>query len=197
MKTTYAYDALDRPATATYADGKVVTWQYDQGANGIGHLTHMTDRSGSTAWTYDRHGRVLTKKTTAAGMTFTTATAYDAAGRLASIAYPSGAVVALSYDAAGRVSGLKAGATALASGVALSAVRPGRGLDPGQRRPLQPQLRPGRPHRQDRVRRRRDDAQLRQGEPDHRHRRDRACGQELRLRRARAASRATPPAPPR
>ena len=131
LKTTYTYDALDRPVSAAYADGKVVTWHYDQGTNGIGHLTAMTDRSGSTLWTYDRHGRVLTRKTIAAGMSFTTATAYDAAGRLASIAYPSGAVVAVSYDAAGRVSGLKAGATALASGVAYQPFGPAEGWTQG------------------------------------------------------------------
>ena len=103
---------------ATYADGKEVTWQYDQGRNGIGHLTRMTDRSGNTRWTYDQHGRVLTKSQTTASKTFTTAMTYDAAGRLANISYPSGALIAVSYDAAGRVSGLKSGSTALVSGVA-------------------------------------------------------------------------------
>jgi RHS repeat-associated protein len=117
MKTTYAYDALNRPVSATYADGKTVTWHYDQGANGIGHLTHMTDRSGNTSWTYDRHGRVSSKTQTTLGHSFTTRMSYDAAGRLATLTYPSGAVVAFAYDAAGRVSGLKSGAVELAGNV--------------------------------------------------------------------------------
>lgn len=53
MNTTYAHDGLNRPLNATYADGKAVTGQYGQGTYGIGHLTAMTDRSGSTAWTYE------------------------------------------------------------------------------------------------------------------------------------------------
>ena len=68
---------------ATYADGGVVAWQYDQGIYGIGHLTAMTDLSGHTGWTYDQHGRVLAKQQTAGRMTFTTFMSYDAAGRLA------------------------------------------------------------------------------------------------------------------
>jgi YD repeat-containing protein len=49
LTTAYQYDALNRPIKATYADGRAVTWQYDQGANGIGHLTAMSDLSGQTA----------------------------------------------------------------------------------------------------------------------------------------------------
>ena len=131
LTTTYTYDALNRPISAAYADGKVVTWHYDQGSNGIGHLTRMTDRSGSTLWTYDRHGRVLTKKQTTAGHTFTTAMSYDAAGRLATLTYPSGAAVTLSYDDAGRISGLKSGAVALASGIGYLPFGPATGWAQG------------------------------------------------------------------
>ncbi len=49
MTTTYTHDALNRPISATYADGKTVTWRYDQGTNGVGHLTQMIDTSGQTA----------------------------------------------------------------------------------------------------------------------------------------------------
>lgn len=118
LTTTYKYDALNRPIQATYADSRSVTRQYDQGTYGVGHLTAMTDLSGSTTWTYDQHGRVLTKKQTTGGLTFTTAMSYDAAGRLASVTYPSGIVITVFYDAASRVSALSSGATALVSGVA-------------------------------------------------------------------------------
>ena len=116
-KTTYTYDALNRPIKAAYAGGVSVTWQYDQGTFGIGHITTMTDSSGSTSWTYDQHGRVLSKKQTSGGLTFKTVMSYDTAGRLATITYPSGAVITLSYDTAGRVSSLKSGAAALVSDV--------------------------------------------------------------------------------
>jgi RHS repeat-associated protein len=117
LKTTYRYDALNRPIKAAYADGTVVTWHYDQGTYGIGHLTKMIDLSGSTVWTYDQHGRVLTKKQTSGGLTLVTKMAYDAAGRLDKLTYPSGAVIKVSYDAAGRISGLKSGGASLVGGV--------------------------------------------------------------------------------
>jgi RHS repeat-associated protein len=117
LTTTYQYDPLNRPVLAIYADGGTVTWQYDQGANGVGRLTTMIDLSGRTDWIYDQHGRVLTKAQATGGMTFTTAMSYDAAGRLMSVTYPSGAVITLSYDAAGRISGLSSGGAALVSGV--------------------------------------------------------------------------------
>jgi YD repeat-containing protein len=61
--------------------------------NGIGHLTAMSDLSGTTSWIYDQHGRVLTKRQTAGSLTLTTAMSYDTAGRLAGITYPSGTIV--------------------------------------------------------------------------------------------------------
>jgi RHS repeat-associated protein len=131
LKTTYAYDALNRPVSVVYADGKTVTWHYDQGVNGIGHLTKMIDRSGNTVWTYDRHGRVLSKTQTTGGHAFTTAISYDAAGRLKTLTYPSGKVVAVSYDAAGRVSALKAGATALVGNVGYQPFGPVNGWTQG------------------------------------------------------------------
>jgi RHS repeat-associated protein len=117
LTTSYQYDALNRPVLTTYADGSTVTRQYDQSTYGVGHLTAMTDLSGTTTWTYDQHGRVLTKAQTIAGTTFTTAMSYDTAGRPASITYPSGAVITVSYDAAGRASGLASGGVPLVSSV--------------------------------------------------------------------------------
>jgi RHS repeat-associated protein len=131
LTTTYKYDALNRPIQATYADGKIVTWQYDQGKNGIGHLTKMTDRSGSILWTYDQFGHVLTKTQTTAGKTLTNAVSYDAAGRLAGITYPSGAAIKLAYDKAGRVSSLVSGGKALVSRVTYQPFGPVSGWTEG------------------------------------------------------------------
>ena len=64
-------------------------------------------------------------------MTFTTLMSYDAAGRLATVTYPSGAVIKLSYDAAGRVSALTSGATALVSGVTYLPFGPAEGWTQG------------------------------------------------------------------
>jgi YD repeat-containing protein len=54
--TTYLYDDLNRRAKATHADGSVITFVYDQGANGKGRLTSMSDATGSMSWTYDGFG---------------------------------------------------------------------------------------------------------------------------------------------
>ncbi|WP_097459093.1 RHS repeat-associated core domain-containing protein [Mangrovitalea sediminis] len=96
--TAYAYDALNRPISAIYDDGSQVSYQYDQGPNAIGHMTSMTDASGSTSWTYNPLGQVLTKQQVIGGLSFTIHRNYDALGRLASLTYPSGKTVDLSYN---------------------------------------------------------------------------------------------------
>lgn len=116
-KTHYAWDALNRKIKETFADGTAMTWQYDQGTNGIGHLTRLTDPAGTTAWTYDRHGRVLTRKQTTGTVTLTTRYGYDAFGRLGSLTYPSGKTLTFSYDAAGQLRDMTAGGAALLSQV--------------------------------------------------------------------------------
>ena len=60
--TTYTYDALHRLTQAAYGDGTLSTYVYDQGANGVGRLTSMTDPGPvTTSWTYTAMGRVATK----------------------------------------------------------------------------------------------------------------------------------------
>lgn len=105
-RTIYTHDALNRRTKATFADGKTIVWKYDQGVNGIGHLTTMTDMTGVTTWNYDQHGRVLQRQQQTGSVTLATGYSYDSAGRLAGMTYPSGNQVAYSYDAAGKVSGL-------------------------------------------------------------------------------------------
>lgn len=117
MKTSYSYDALGRVLQARYADGTATTYQYDQGANGIGHLTKLTDSAGVTTWTYDQKGRVATKTQQTGGRSFVTRMSYDNAGRLASLQYPSGKTISYSYDAAGRVSGISLGRKWLISNI--------------------------------------------------------------------------------
>ncbi|MGC8947350.1 MAG: hypothetical protein ACP5N6_14470, partial [Anaerolineae bacterium] len=55
----------------------------DQGANGVGRRTAMTDATGVTAWQYDARGRVLTETRSLTGIgVFVTAWGYDAADRV-------------------------------------------------------------------------------------------------------------------
>jgi RHS repeat-associated protein len=113
--TAFQYDALNRLIQAQYQSGAPSQFEYDGGPGGpaieIGNLTRITDESGSTTFTHDMKGRVLTKsQTVSAGGTsaqFTLQYSYgstgSAIGKLETITYPSGARVNYRYDAGGRV----------------------------------------------------------------------------------------------
>lgn len=90
QQTRYQYDALNRLTKITRADQSTVTISYDQGPNGIGRITGMTDESGSTAWNYDQHGRVIQRSAVIGANTLTTSYQYDGTGRLVSTSLPSG-----------------------------------------------------------------------------------------------------------
>ncbi|MBX9917459.1 MAG: L,D-transpeptidase family protein [Nitrosomonas sp.] len=117
VKHTYTWDSLNRPTKRNHATipgvpGAIaLTWSYDEGANGIGRLTGMTDESGSTGFSYDQHGRLLTKIQTAkmvsgngAAINYihTLSYQYDSFGRLNQTTYPSGTQITTSYGADGR-----------------------------------------------------------------------------------------------
>jgi RHS repeat-associated protein len=119
--TAYAYDALNRPTSLSFASGTPVQFSYDGGTNGLGHLTSMTDETGSTAWAYDSHGRVLQKTQTIGTTVQKLLYAYDAYGRINQITYPSGKAVGISYNAAGQPVKLTQGAQTILSGVGYTA----------------------------------------------------------------------------
>ena len=122
--TSYAYDGLNRQTLATFADGSVAL-EHDNvatgGAYAKGRLTRVTDPSGSTAYTYDALGRVLSKRQTvgtdASAKSFAVGYQY-AAGRTTGITYPSGRTVTYAFDAQGRVSGVTMAGQAVLTGVA-------------------------------------------------------------------------------
>jgi RHS repeat-associated protein len=102
-QTASSYDALNRLKDITFADGKTaltsntVVFTYDQGPNGIGHLTQMTDSTETTRWEYDVQRRVFRKTQQFANLTLVTQYSYDLNGRLFSITYPSGQRMQLTY----------------------------------------------------------------------------------------------------
>ena len=107
--STYSYDALNRLSAINYSGGTAaalnVSYQYDQGINGIGHLTQITDHTGTTQYSYDQHGRLTgeAKQSPGSSLSYTTAYTYDAQGHLASLTYPSGRSVNYSLDSMGRI----------------------------------------------------------------------------------------------
>jgi RHS repeat-associated protein len=110
---TYTYDAGNRVKTITYDAGTGTTFTYDETAGGNlgkGHLTTVSDESGTTHWVYDGFGRVVSKTQTTgpSSKVFTTTYTWGASGsangKLQAITYPSGAKATYGYDAAGRIS---------------------------------------------------------------------------------------------
>jgi YD repeat-containing protein len=104
---TYTYDALNRLTKISYTGGtspaQTVTYLYDQGTNGIGHLSSITDSTGTASYSYDQHGRLLSETDQAYGATYTTSYSYDTQGRLAGMTYPSGRTISYTFDMLGRV----------------------------------------------------------------------------------------------
>jgi YD repeat-containing protein len=110
---SYCYDALNRVTGKAYSwqncqNGQlpqgtaVVRYSYDQNTNGIGHLTGLTDQGGSGTYTYDILGRVSSESRTIAGVTKTMSYTYNLDGSVATMTYPSGAVITYAPDSAGR-----------------------------------------------------------------------------------------------
>ncbi|MDW8278028.1 MAG: SpvB/TcaC N-terminal domain-containing protein, partial [Anaerolineales bacterium] len=120
----YAYDALGNLTTQTDARGCVLAmaydslnrltskassgagcgtqvntlYTYDQGLNGKGRRTGMTDASGSSAWTYDLRGRMLSETKVIDGQSFTTRWTYNSADLPVNMTYPDGEVVTNAYS---------------------------------------------------------------------------------------------------
>ena len=110
--TTYAYDALNRVTLITFHDGSKQAYTYDQGTNGVGRLSSITETNPSNQQTsliqyaYTPHGRVSSETRTVGGVQYALGYAYDTAGRLSGLTYPSGRTLTYSFDSVGRVSGI-------------------------------------------------------------------------------------------
>ena len=103
---TYSYDALNRVSQTSYPNKTPINFSYDQGVNGIGHLTQMSDGTDTTLWSYDLHGRVASKTLISGSLTLVTQYSYSATGQLTSLTYPSGKMVQLKYNSNGQVTAL-------------------------------------------------------------------------------------------
>ena len=111
VKTTFAYDALNRVYSRTYTgDTPTVNYTYDAGnvTNSKGRLTSVS--SSVSAYHYDAYnamGRVSSATETIYGQpnqSYTMTYGYDLAGHVISMGYPSQNAVTYTYDPAGRLS---------------------------------------------------------------------------------------------
>jgi RHS repeat-associated protein len=113
--TTYTYDALNRPLSASYSDATLnVAYHYDE-ANAvtgcaasapIGRLTRIVENAVTTTYCYDPRGNVVQKKQVQGTATDTLAYSYTLADRVLTETRPSGAVVRYGHDALGQVNGV-------------------------------------------------------------------------------------------
>lgn len=111
--TQYTYDALNRLTGKIYPAHPTlnVTYTYDQASpiagclvnDNIGHLTTMTDASGSTAWCYTAQGDISQVRQTINGANYLQGFTYTPGRRLQTQQYPSGFALSYSYDSDGRV----------------------------------------------------------------------------------------------
>jgi RHS repeat-associated protein len=108
ITATFEYDALNRLTAVRYPNAADdVVYGYDEGTNGIGRLTSITDPSGETHYEYDARGNLIEDARVIGTTALTVHYAYDAADRLIEIVYPSGRTVGYARDAAGRISDVR------------------------------------------------------------------------------------------
>lgn len=115
ITTTHTYDSRDRMLTKSYSDTTpTVTYSYDQtSCNGLtitfgkGRRTCMTDGSGTTAWSYNPAGNILTERRTVGTITKTISNVYNVDGSVKEKTYPSGNVITYTYNNAQRVTSVK------------------------------------------------------------------------------------------
>ncbi|WP_198683851.1 RHS repeat-associated core domain-containing protein [Peristeroidobacter agariperforans] len=93
---TYSYDALNRVTQLAYPD-QTISYQYDQGAYGLGRVTSVANASGSTSWTHTSQGRVASKTQAIGSVTKSVNYAYNSAGQLETLTPPSGIEVTYGY----------------------------------------------------------------------------------------------------
>ncbi len=92
---TYRYDALNRVEQVAYGD-QTISYGYDAGINGKGHLTSASDNAHSLSWTYDAQGRITAKSQVLGSVTRKASYEY-AHGQLTRLTTPSGQLITYGY----------------------------------------------------------------------------------------------------
>ena len=122
VTVTRTYDAINRLSTETYSDTSLnATYTYDETtvAFGKGRLTHRTDPSGTTKFSYERRGLTALEERTVGTAVYSTTFQYDGNGNRRLMGYPSGAIYLYGFDFADRPASIQqSGGPTLASGAA-------------------------------------------------------------------------------
>lgn len=127
--STFTYDALNRVNTAAFKIGattdQTITYSYDAGTYGKGHLTSASDASHSTTWTYDAQGRIIGKNQVVGGLTRTVSYGY-VNGQLATTTTPSGQMITYGYTN-NRITSIQVNGTTVLSNVLYEPFGPVKG----------------------------------------------------------------------
>jgi RHS repeat-associated protein len=128
--STYAYDALNRVMSIAYSQGGVtdqtISFTYDAGTNGRGHLTGASDANHSIGWTYDTQGRVASRSQTVGSVSLAVGYGYSS-GNLTSLTSPSGQAVTYGYNANHQITSVAVNGTTIVNSVTYEPLGPVNG----------------------------------------------------------------------
>jgi RHS repeat-associated protein len=117
---TYGYDALNRVTSIAYSlngtTDQTLSFTYDQGSDGVGHLTGVSDANHSMTFTHDALGEMTGMSQTAGGVTRSVVYGYTN-GDLTTVTTPSGQAVTYGYNANHEVTSIAVNGTTVLSNV--------------------------------------------------------------------------------
>jgi RHS repeat-associated protein len=125
--STYGHDTLNRVSSVAYSQGgstdQMISFTYDAGTNGKGHLTGASDANHSLTWSYDALGRVTSKSQTVGSITKSVGYAYTS-GNLTTLTTPSGQTVTYGYNANHQVTSVAVNGTTVLNSVTYEPLGP-------------------------------------------------------------------------
>ena len=128
--STYTYDALNRVTSIAYSLGgttdQTISFTYDSGTNGLGHLTGASDASHSLGWSYDALGRLTSQSQTVAGVTKSVGYTYTS-GDLTTLTTPSGQTVVYGYNGNHQITSVAVNGTTVLNAVTYEPLGPVNG----------------------------------------------------------------------
>ena len=110
---TYSYDQLERRMSISYPNthagkNENVSYRYDDCQFGTGMLCRVEDEAGTTTYSYDAFGNIVSQTHSELGVNYTTSYVWDKEDRLSQITLPSGRVIDYSRDSVRRIHGIAA-----------------------------------------------------------------------------------------
>jgi len=127
---TYGYDALNRVTSIAYSlsgsTDQTISFTYDQGTDGVGHLTGASDANHSMSFAYDSLGEMTGLSQTVGTVTRSITYGYTS-GNLTSMTTPSGQTVTYGYNANHQVTSIAVNGMTVLSNVSYEPFGPANG----------------------------------------------------------------------